>query len=113
MRIFNLPEDRLRKAAAEFYKMNVSKEAPVLQKVFTQEPPQQEELKTRDDEQAYYLENTAPIDMLRDLSGKEPLSVDVQLAERLINTHGMPIGVVNMLLQFVHFRNDGKLRISM
>ena len=27
-----LPEDRLRKAAAEFYKMNVSKEPPVLQK---------------------------------------------------------------------------------
>ena len=105
----NLPEDRLRKAAAEFYKMNVSKEAPVLQKVFTQEPPQQVELKTRDDEQAYYLENTAPIDMLRNLSGKEPLSVDVQLAERLINVHGMPIGVVNTLLQFVYFRNDGKL----
>ena len=105
----NLPEDRLRKAAAEFYKMNVSKEAPVLQKVFKQEPPQQVELKTRDDEQAYYLENTAPIDMLRNLSGKEPLSVDVQLAERLINVHGMPIGVVNTLLQFVYFRNDGKL----
>ena len=28
-----LPEDRLRKSAAEFYKMNVSKEAPVLHKV--------------------------------------------------------------------------------
>ncbi|WP_318614253.1 replication initiation and membrane attachment family protein [Sporosarcina sp. YIM B06819] len=105
-----LPEERLRKAAAEFYKMNVTKEPPVLQKVFVQEPAKpQAELKTRDDEQAHYLENTAPIDMLRDLSGKEPLSVDVQLAERLINTHGLSIGVVNTLLQFVYLRNDGKL----
>ena len=31
-----LPEARLRKAAADFYKMSVSKEAPVLQKVFMQ-----------------------------------------------------------------------------
>lgn len=105
-----LPEERLRKAAAEFYKMNVTKEPPVLHKVFVQETPKlQTELKTRDDEQAYYLENTAPIDMLRDLSGKEPLSVDVQLAERLINTHGLSVGVVNTLLQFVYLRNDGKL----
>ncbi len=105
-----LPEDRLRKAAAEFYKMNVSKDAPVLHKVYVQEPPKQQvELKTRDDELVYYLENTAPIEMLRDINGKEPLSVDVQLAEKLINTHGLPIGVVNVLLQYVHLRNDGKL----
>ena len=105
-----LPEERLRKAAAEFYKMNVTKEPPVLQKVYVQElPTPQTELKTRDDQQAHYLENTAPVDMLRDLSGKEPLSVDVQLAERLINTHGLSIGVVNTLLQFVYLRNDGKL----
>ena len=57
-----------------------------------------------------YLENTAPIDMLRDLSGKEPLSVDVQLAERLIN----PMGYrwrCQYALQFVYLRNDGKLQI--
>ena len=47
--------------------------------------------------------------MLRDLNGKEPLSVDVQLAERLINTHDLPVGVVNVLLQYVHIRNDGKI----
>ena len=47
--------------------------------------------------------------MLRDLNDKEPLSVDVQLAERLINTHDLPIGVVNVLLQYVHIRNNGKI----
>lgn len=105
-----LPEERLRKAAAEFYKMNVTTEPPVLQKVFVQElPKQQAELKSRGDERAYYLDNTPPIDILRELSGKEPVSVDVQLAERLINTHGLSIGVVNTLLEFVYIRNDGKL----
>ncbi len=105
-----LPEDRLRKATAEYYKMNVSKEAPVLHKVFVQ-PTQrkQAEVITRDDKLVEYLESTPPAQMLRDINGKEPLSVDVQLAERLINTHGLPIGVVNVLLQYILLRNDGKI----
>lgn len=106
-----LPETRLRKAAADFYKMNISTSPPVLEKTFTQPPKQPVEAKemTREEELIYYLENTAPIDMLRDLNGKEPLPVDVQLAERLINTHDLPVGVVNVLLQFVYIRNDGKI----
>ncbi|WP_203246680.1 replication initiation and membrane attachment family protein [Sporosarcina beigongshangi] len=106
-----LPEERLRKAAAEFYKMNVTKQPPKLQKVFVQEPiRQQVELKSRGDENAYYLENTSPIDILRELrGGKEPLSVDVELAERLVNTYELSYGVVNTLLQYVYLRNDGKL----
>ncbi len=64
---------------------------------------------SREDELLYYLESTPPAQMLRDINGKEPLSVDVQLAERLINTHELPVGVVNVLLQYVHLRNDGKI----
>lgn len=106
-----LPEARLRRAAADFYKMSISKQAPVLEKVFVKPlpPVEQTEKLSREDELLYYLENTAPVDMLRDLNDKEPLSVDVQLAERLINTHDLPIGVVNVLLQYVHIRNDGKI----
>jgi len=106
-----LPEARLRRAAADFYKMSISKQAPVLEKVFVKPlpPAEQTEKLSREDELLYYLENTAPVDMLRDLNDKEPLSVDVQLAERLINTHDLPIGVVNVLLQYVHIRNDGKI----
>lgn len=106
-----LPEERLRKAAAEFYKMNVTKEPPVLHKVYVQEPPKEQiELKSRGDENAYYLENTPPIEILRELrGGKEPLSVDVELAERLVNTYELSHGVVNALLQYVYLRNDGKL----
>lgn len=105
-----LPEERLRKAATDYYKMNISQDAPILHKVYTQEPPQQEgELLTRDDELVFYLENTPPVAMLRDINGKEPLSVDVQLAEKLVNAHGLSTGVVNVLLQYVHLRNDGKI----
>lgn len=105
-----VPEEKLRKAAADFYKMNISKKAPVLNKVFPKE-----ELKsqtgplTRENELIDYLENTPPLDMLRAINGKEPLAVDVQLAENLINTHGLPIGVVNVLLQYILLRNDGKI----
>ncbi|KXH87212.1 replication initiation and membrane attachment family protein [Sporosarcina sp. HYO08] len=105
-----LPEERLRKAAAEFYKLHVSQEAPILHKVFQQTVPKMPERPvTREDELIFYLENTPPIEMLRDINGKEPLSVDVKLAEKLINTHGFSVGVVNVLLQYVYLRNDGKL----
>lgn len=106
-----LPEARLRRAAADFYKMSVSKEAPLLEKVFAQEPLSTNEKNelSREEQLLHYLENTAPVDMLRELNNKEPLPVDVQLAERLINTHDLPVGVVNVLLQYVHIRNDGKI----
>ncbi|WP_438311433.1 replication initiation and membrane attachment family protein [Sporosarcina sp. FA9] len=106
-----LPEARLRKSAIDFYKMSISKEAPVLQKVFMQTAATSESTGTisRDDELINYLDNTPPLDMLRDLNGKEPMSVDVQLAEKLVNTHELPIGVVNVLMQYVHIRNDGKI----
>ncbi|BAQ11724.1 replicative DNA helicase dnab [Bacillus sp. OxB-1] len=105
-----LPEDRLRRAAADFYKMNVSKAAPALQKTFASpEPKPQNDSASREDDLIYYLENTAPVDMLRHIVGKEPLAVNVQLAERLINTHGLPVGVVNVLMQYILLRNDMKI----
>ena len=106
-----LPEARLRKAAVDFYKMSVSKEAPVLEKVFAQpvQPSESTGPLSRDDELIHYLEHTPPVEMLRDVNGKEPLSVDVQLVEKLVNTHGLPVGVVNVLMQYVHIRNDGKI----
>lgn len=109
-----LTEERVRKAAAEFYKMNRSMQPPKLQPAFevpvTKEVPS--ENMSRDEELIYYLENTAPKDMLRKVSGKEPFAVDIQLAERLITLHEFPVGVVNMLLQYVMLRNDGKITNS-
>lgn len=110
-----LPEARFRKAAADFYKMNIAKTPPVLEKTFAGGPPptpvDAEEM-TREEELIYYLEHTAPVEILRDLNGKEPMPVDVQLAERLVNVHELPVGVVNVLLQFVYIRNDGKITNS-
>ena len=100
----------MRKSAADFYKMKVSKEAPVLKKFFTttNQTANHRGL-SRDDELVNYLEHTSPIDMLRDINDKEPLPVDVQLAERLVHTYGLPVGVVNVLFQYVSLRNDGKI----
>ncbi|MFD1206930.1 replication initiation and membrane attachment family protein [Sporosarcina contaminans] len=105
-----LPEDRVRKAAVDYYKMNISKSAPKLEKVFSKERMiPLEEPKTREDKFIHYLENTPPREMLRDYTGNEPLPVDVELAERLVTVHGFPVGVVNVLLHYVIIRNDGKI----
>lgn len=108
----HVTEERLRKAAAEFYKMNRSQQPPKLQQAFVQpaEPPKEQ--MTREEELVYYLEHTPPKDMLREISGKEPFQVDIQLAERLIVLHQFPVGVVNVLLQYMMLRNDGKITNS-
>ena len=105
-----LPEDRLRKAAVDYYKINISQNVPTVEKVFKQEEPTtKNEPVSREDELLAYLENTSPREMLRHLNGREPFPVDVQLAERLINTHSLSVGVVNVLLQYMILRNDGKI----
>ena len=47
--------------------------------------------------------------MLADILGAEPFPVDVELAERLMNVHKLPHDVVNVLLQYVLLRNNGKI----
>lgn len=66
-------------------------------------------LKVDEDELIHYLENTEPLEMLRDIGGKEPLSVDVKLIEKLINTHGLSVGVINVLMQYVCLQNGAKI----
>lgn len=105
---------RLRRAAAEYYKMNTSKTPPILGKAFEKPLPAKNvatnESLSREDELIEYLDHASPIEILRELKdGKEPMSVDVELAERLVTTHELPIGVVNVLLQYVHIRNDGRI----
>lgn len=104
-------EERMRRAAAEFYKMNRSTSPPKLEKSFAkpQPPVHPAENSSREEELHYYLDHTPPLEMLRDYFGHEPFSVDVQLAERLINTYKLETGVVNVLLQYMLIRNDGKI----
>lgn len=109
-----VPEERLRKSSADFYKMNISKSAPKLEKVYNLKPAPEvyDGPQTKERDQINYLTQISPREMLRDIMGKEPVSVDIQLAERLVNVHGLEIPVVNVLLQYILLRNDMKITSS-
>ncbi|MDN4493646.1 replication initiation and membrane attachment family protein [Ureibacillus aquaedulcis] len=103
--------DRLKKAAADYYKLTVSKDAPKMEKTFVQsEKPQMAQKTSKEQELQIYLETTPPLQVLKDINnGKEPLPSSVELAEDLIMKHGMPVGVVNVLLEYVMLTTDMKL----
>lgn len=108
----NLTEDRMKRAAADFYKLSRSSSAPKITKIIS--PPEKQgsstEPSTKEDELILYLETCPPVEMLKDINGgREPMQVDVKLAQKLVLEHNLPAGVVNVLLQYVLLRNDGKL----
>ncbi len=107
-----ISNDRLKKAAADYYKLTVSKDAPKLEKTFVQsgKPQQAPQKGSKEQELQTYLETTPPLQVLRDINnGKEPLPSSVELAEDLMVKHGMPVGVVNVLLEYVMLTTDMKL----
>ncbi|WP_040286208.1 replication initiation and membrane attachment family protein [Sporosarcina koreensis] len=108
-----VPEERLRRAATEFYKVNVSNTAPKLNKFYipedAPEPAGGQAPLTKQQELLAYFKRTSPRELLYDLIGSEPFSVDVKLAERLMNTHKLPFEVVNVLLHYIVLNNDGKI----
>ena len=106
-----LPLERLKKAAADYYKITISKDAPKLAKTFdAKQVPPVETKRSKEQELLNYLETTPPLQVLRDINnGKEPIPASVQLAEDLITKHDMPIGVVNVLLEYVMLTTDMRL----
>ena len=65
---------------------------------------------SKEQELLQYLETTAPVQVLRDINnGKEPIPASIQLAEDLVMKYGMPVGVVNVLLEYVMLSTDMKL----
>lgn len=108
----HLTEDRLKRAGADFYKLSRSNTAPKVTKI-TSSPEKSgapKEPQTKDDELIVYLETRSPVEMLKDINdGRDPMQVDVKLAQKLVLEHSLPAGVVNVLLQYVLLRNDGKL----
>ena len=107
-----LSESRIKKACADFYKLTVSKNAPIIQKIVEIKTPALLNTTplTKEEELIHYLETTAPIDVLKDIAnGKEPILADVQLANHFVTHFKMPVGVVNVLLQYVLLRTDMKL----
>lgn len=107
----NITLERLRKAASEYYKLTISKEAPRFEKTFEKKfTPIDSKSLSKEEELQHYLETTPPIQVLRDINnGKEPIPSSVELAEDLIIKHGMPVGVVNVLLEYVMLTTDMKL----
>lgn len=103
--------DRLKKAASDYYKLTISKEVPKLEKTFEMKPQEiQKQPLTKEQELIDYLETTPPVQVLRDINnGKEPVPSSVEIAEDLILKHGMPVGVVNVLLEYVMLTTDMKL----
>ncbi len=106
-----LPPERLKKAAADYYKISISKEAPKLGKTFRDESLKLPEIKkSKEDDLLKYYETTSPIDHLRNINnGKEPTTYTRELVENLYLIHGMSIGVVNVLIDYVMLQTDKKL----
>lgn len=105
-----LPAERLKKAAADYYKLTISKDAPKLAKIVATSEVQSTQAMTKEQELLHYLETTPPVQVLRDINnGKEPIPASIELAEQLMTTYGMPVGVVNVLLEYVMLSTDMKL----
>ena len=101
--------ERLKKAAADYYKISISKEPPKLDKVY--EEPMKEEvvhLTTKEQKKLQYFEECSPIQLLREITdGVDPMPSTVQLVQSLVDR--MPAPVVNVLLEYVMLTTDMRL----
>ncbi len=109
-----LTGERLKKAAADYYKLTISKQAPKLSKTFnlTKQTTATSEAESisREQERLHYLETTPPIQVLRDTNnGIEPIPASIKLAEDLLVLYKMPVGVANVLLEYTMLTTDMKL----
>lgn len=115
-----LSDLRLKKEAADYYKLTVSKEPPTMQtvmkdvqqkqEVFTQATVDNDEIDPMEHELIKWFETSSPIDVLKAVAGgKEPFPGDRQLVEDLVMQYGIPTPVVNVLIHYVFLRNHGKL----
>ncbi|MET0786718.1 MAG: DnaD domain protein [Paenisporosarcina sp.] len=107
-----ITEERLKKSAADFYKLTVSSKPPKLVKQVEQPIEQNNQIakSSKDESLIKYLEETPPLEVLRDISkGREPMPIEVELANELVMKYELPPAVVNVLLQFVLIRAKMKL----
>ncbi len=115
-----LSDLRLKKEAADYYKLTVSKEPPEMQsvikkqqqkqEVFKQNEVVEEDIDPMEAELIRWFETSSPIDVLKAVAGgKEPFPNDRQLVEDLVMQYGISTPVVNVLIHYVFLRNNGKL----
>ncbi|CAM5201552.1 Replicative DNA helicase loader DnaB OS=Ureibacillus acetophenoni OX=614649 GN=SAMN05877842_102473 PE=4 SV=1 [Ureibacillus acetophenoni] len=105
-----IQDERLKKAALEYYQLTISKDLPNFSKTFEESKQEKESTPSKEQELLHYYETTSPIDHLRNLNnGKEPTPYIRELVENLFIKHGMNPGVVNVLIDYVMLQTDKKL----
>ena len=107
-------KDKLREAARKNYEYNNNGSLPTL--VFRSQP---EHLKTPVGDNSnrakmiYAFENTKPYDFLKIKNkGIKPTPRDLKLIEHLSLDFDLPVGVINVLIDYALMVNDGKLNQS-
>lgn len=111
--VMQVDEAKLRKAAANYYKMVMSTEPPAMQQyvqVVEETEETAEKPQTKKQELITWFTEASPLDVLTNVAGgKTPFPKDIELADDLVVQYGMEPPVVNVLLHYVCLRNGGKL----
>lgn len=106
-----LTQQAVKKAAAEYYKLTVSKQPPTISSMLQPEQAQEEaqEWDSKQLELIEYFEKAKPIEVLKAVNdGKQPFQKDVEIFEGLVNLYDISIPVVNVLIHYVSLRNKGR-----
>ena len=101
----------LRKTARDWYGMQTGDQLPDLTtRVETKKPVERDQPLSQEEELIDYLETTSPKDVLSDISnGGSPSKADLQAVEEVLMSQKLPIGVMNVLIQYVLLKTDMKL----
>lgn len=104
-------KDELRKTCRNFYQFDNGGQLP---SVIYREQPDYLKDKPSDtskrSKMIYTFENISPYDLLKNKNnGVEPTTRDLKLAEDLIITYGLKVGVANVLIDYVLKTNNNKL----
>ncbi|PSL44060.1 replicative DNA helicase loader DnaB [Salsuginibacillus halophilus] len=111
--------DHLREAVQNWYRSNISKEAPAL--AYKSAVPAEEQVaspqqtaRSPHEEQVHYYETAAPADILQGAAeGAHVPFADLKLVETLIFEYKLPQGVVNVLIDYVMRTNEKKLNAGL
>nr|WP_175991566.1 replication initiation and membrane attachment family protein [Bacillus sp. Marseille-Q1617] len=104
--------EMLRKAARDWYQLQTGDQLPDLAARVSsaREVKKTDKPLSKEDELLEYLETTSPKDVLADISnGSNPSKSDLQAVEEVLMSQKLPIGVMNVLIQYVLLKTDMKL----
>ncbi|MDX8342100.1 replication initiation and membrane attachment family protein [Rossellomorea sp. YZS02] len=101
----------LRKTARDWYGMQTGDQLPDLTtRMEAKKPAVRDKPLSQEEELIDYLETTSPKDVLSDISnGGSPSKADLQAVEEVLMSQKLPIGVMNVLIQYVLLKTDMKL----